>query len=122
MTRRLLPVVQRDLTGQLTLLPKPRMGLKDGAFTALGLSRDTYSNAGKLRTVIKDAFVNAGLPAFAPHSFRKTLGIPANEHCKTPEQFKAWSMNMGHENIATTWSAYCPVSQSRQGELIKDMA
>jgi integrase len=103
------------------LFPKPCMGLKDGAFAALGLSRDTYANAGRLRTVVKDAFTNAGLPAFAPHSFRKTLGLLANEHCKTPEQFKAWSMNLGHENIATTLSAYCPVSQSRQGELIRGM-
>ena len=103
------------------LFPKPRMGLKDGAFAALGLSRDIYSNAGKLRAVIKDAFTNSGLPAFGPHSFRKTLGLLANEHCKTPEQFKAWSMNLGHENIATTLSAYCPVSHSRQGELIRGM-
>lgn len=104
------------------LFPKPLMGLKDGSFAALGLSRDTYSNAGKLRAVIKDAFTNAGLPEFGPHSFRKTLGLLANDHCKTPEQFKAWSMNLGHENIATTLSAYCPVSPSRQGELIRGMA
>jgi integrase len=97
------------------------MGLKDGAFAALGLSRDIYSNAGRLRAVIKDAFTSAGLPPFAPHSFRKTLGVLGNEHCKTPEQFKAWSMNLGHENIATTLSAYCPVSPSRQGELIRGM-
>ncbi len=103
------------------LFPKPKMGLQDGAFAALGLSRDTYSNAGKLRTVIKNAFTSAGLPAFGPHSFRKTLGLLANDHCKTPEQFKAWSMNLGHENIATTLSAYCPVSPSRQGELIRNM-
>ena len=103
------------------LFPKPRMGLKDGAFANLGLSRETYTNAGKLRTVVKDAFTSAGLPAFAPHGFRKTLGLLANGHCKTPEQFKAWSMNLGHENIATTLSAYCPVSPSRQGELIRGM-
>lgn len=104
------------------LFPKPLMGLKDGSCAPLGLSRDTYSNAGRVRTVIKDAFTNAGLPAFAPHSFRKTLGHLANHHCKTPEQFKAWSMNLGHEDIATTLSACYPVSQSRRGEVIKDMA
>ena len=80
-----------------------------------------YANAGKLRTVIKDAFTDAGLPAFASHSFGTTIGLLANDHCKTPEQFKAWSMNLGHENIATTLSAYCPVSPSRQGELIRGM-
>jgi integrase/recombinase XerD len=103
------------------LFPKPKMGLKDGAFACLGLSRETYSNAGKLRDVINSAFTNAGLPAFGPHSFRRTIGNLANTHCKTPEQYKAWSLNLGHENIATTLSAYCPVSTTRQGELIRDM-
>lgn len=113
---------QEELFGLTdALFPKPRMGLKDGEFAALGLSRDTYTNAGRLRAVIKDAFTGAGLPAFGPHSFRKTLGLLANDHCKTPEHFKAWSMNLGHENIATTLSAYCPVSPSRQGELIRGM-
>lgn len=101
------------------LFPKPLMGLKDGAFACLGLSRDTYGSAARVRAVIKEAFTSAGLRNFGPHSFRKTLGILANEHCKTPEQFKAWSMNLGHENIATTLSAYCPVSTARQGELIR---
>jgi len=103
------------------LFPKPLMGLKDGSFAATALSREPYGNASRIRAVIKDAFTSAGLPAFGPHSFRKTLGILANTHCKTPEQFKAWSMNLGHENIATTLSAYCPVSTARQGELIKGM-
>jgi len=62
------------------LFPKPRMGLQDGSFACLGLSRDTYGNAGRIRAVIKDAFIIAGLPSFGPHSFRKTLGIMANTH------------------------------------------
>lgn len=103
------------------LFPKPLMGLQDGGFAYVGLSRETYSNAGKIRDVIKTAFTDAGLPPFGPHSFRKTLGILANDFCKTPEQFKAWSMNLGHENIATTLSAYCPVSPTRQAELIRRM-
>jgi integrase/recombinase XerD len=104
------------------LFPKPLMGLADSGFACLGLSRDTYGNAARIRAVIKDAFASAGLPPFGPHSFRKTLGILANDHCKTPEQFKAWSLNLGHEDISTTLSAYCPVSPTRQAELIRGMA
>lgn len=103
------------------LFPKPLMGLKDGGFACLGLSRETYGSAGTIRDVIKGAFSAACLPPFAPHSFRKTLGTLANERCKTPEQFKAWSMNLGHANIAVTLSAYCPVSSARQAELIRGM-
>lgn len=104
------------------LFPKPRMGLNEGGFACLGLSRDTYSNGGKICDVIKAAFSNVGMPTFGPHSFRKTLVLLANDHCRTPEQFKAWSLNLGHESIATTLSAYCPVSSTRQGELIRGMA
>lgn len=107
--------------GEDALFPKPLMGLRDGGFAVLGLSRETYGNAGKLREVIKAAFTSSGLPAFGPHSFRKTLGILANLHCHTPEQYKAWSLNFGHDNIATTLSAYTPVSTARQGELIRAM-
>jgi integrase/recombinase XerD len=103
------------------LFPRQTIGQVDGVFAVTGLSRECYSNATALRTVIKEAFTNGGLEPFAPHSFRKTLGQLANLHCKTPEQFKAWSMNLGHENIATTLSAYMPVSTARQGELIKAM-
>jgi len=61
------------------------------------------------------------MPEYTPHSFRKTLGLLLNEKCKTPEQMKAWSLNMGHDNMATTINAYMPISYERQGELMKAM-
>ena len=103
------------------LFPKPEMGLVDGVFATLGLSRDTYANAGKIRDIIKTAFTTAGLPAFAPHSFRKTLVKYGDQRCKTREQFKAWSLNIGHDSVVTTISAYCPVSRERQAELIRGL-
>lgn len=61
----------------------------------------------------------APLPAFAPHSFRKTL-VRWGEHTyPTREGFKAFSQNIGHDSIITTVSAYVPVSQERQAELIR---
>ena len=103
------------------LFPKPEMGLVEGSFAALGLSIETYANAGKIREVIKAAFLSAGLPAFAPHSFRKTLVKYGYQCCKTREQFKAWSLNLGHDSVVTTISAYCPISKERQAELIRGM-
>lgn len=104
------------------LFPKPEMGLSDqGYFATLGLSRDIYANSGKIREVVKAAFVAAGLPAFAPHSFRKTLVKYGDQICTTREQFKAWSLNLGHDSVITTISAYCPISIDRQAELIKGL-
>lgn len=39
--------------------------------------------------------------------------------CQTPEQFKAWSQNLGHESPLTTFTSYGKVSLHRQGELIR---
>ena len=60
-------------------------------------------------------------PPIRPTACAKTLGLLLNEKCKTPEQMKAWSMNMGHEHLRTTMSAYMPVSLERQGTLMKAM-
>lgn len=104
------------------LFPKPVIKQVDGAFAVTGLSREAYSSASTIREVIKNAFVNAGLPVFAPHSFRKTLVKHGDQVCKTREQFKAWSQNLGHDSVVTTISAYCPVSNERQAELIRGLA
>lgn len=104
------------------LFPPPEMGRVAGGFAVIGLKRTPYADAGAIREAIKAAFTAAGLPAFAPHSFRKTL-VRWGEHTyPTREGFKAFSQNIGHDSIITTVSAYMPVSQERQGELIRGAA
>jgi len=90
----------------------------EGLFTVEGLERVPWSNAGPIRTVFKRAFTEAGLPSFNPHSFRKTLALLGERRCSTPEEFKAWSQNLGHEGVLTTFSSYGEVSSSRQAEII----
>ncbi|MEL6487704.1 MAG: hypothetical protein AAFQ13_11260 [Pseudomonadota bacterium] len=41
--------------------------------------------------------------------------------CTTPEQFKAWSQNIGHERVLTTLTSYGKVPAARQAELIRDL-
>lgn len=95
------------------------MGRVAGGFAVIGLKRTPYADADAIREAIKGAFVAAGLPPFAPHSFRKTL-VRWGEHTyPSCEGFKAFSQNIGHDSIITTVSAYMPVSQERQAELIR---
>jgi len=42
--------------------------------------------------------------------------------CQTPEQFKAWSQNLGHKNVLTNFYSYSEVGIQGQGEIIKDLA
>ncbi len=38
--------------------------------------------------------------------------------CTTAAQIKAWSQNLGHENVATTLTSYGKIDPARQGELV----
>ncbi|SOD20692.1 tyrosine-type recombinase/integrase [Nitrosomonas ureae] len=87
-----------------------------------GLDRKHWSNATPIRTIFRKAFTDAGLPYFNPHSFRNTIVRLGEEVCKTPEQFKAWSQNLGHEKVLTTFLSYGRVVCQRQGEIIRDLA
>jgi hypothetical protein len=53
---------------------------------------------------------------------RNTLVRLGQEVCKTPEQFKAWSQNLGHEKVLTTFTSYGEVACQRQGEIIRGLA
>ena len=90
-------------------------------FEAVGLARKHWSNAGPIRTIFKEAFTNSGLEYFNPHSFRKTLALLGGKRCKTPEEYKAWSQNLGHEHVLTTFSSYGGVNSHRQAEIIRSL-
>jgi integrase len=90
-------------------------------FEASGLDRKHWSSAGPIRQIFKNAFVAAGLPYFNPHSFRKTLALLGGQLCKSPEEYKAWSQNLGHENVLTTFSSYGDVGRHRQAEIIRGL-
>jgi len=103
------------------LFPKPARELKNRQFVFENLSRETYSNTAKLNSIIRNAFAMVQLPEYTPHTFRKTLTLFGDQKTNGLEQMKAWSMNMGHENLATTISSYMPVSLQRQGEIIRSL-
>jgi integrase/recombinase XerD len=93
-------------------------GLK---FEVSGLARRHCANAGPIRAIFRDAFTLAGLTYFNPHSFRKTLAQLGERVCRTPEELKAWSQNLGHEDVMTTLRSYGEVPSSRQAEIIRDL-
>lgn len=94
----------------------------DRQFVAAGLARAHWSNATPIRTIFREAFTKAGLPYYIPHSFRKTLVQLGENTCKSPEDFKAWSQNLGHEKVLTTFTSYGEVAYQRQGEIIRGLA
>jgi integrase len=94
----------------------------DGGFVAAGIDRQPWTTAAPIRQLFRKAFEQAGLPYFNPHSIRDTLVQLGERTCRSPEEFKAWSQNLGHEQVLTTFTSYGTVGAHRQAELIRSMA
>ena len=102
------------------LFPMNEIGFNEQQqFASIGIKPEHWSTASPIREIFSKSFKLAGLPYFNPHSFRNTLVQLAQVSCKTPEGFKAWSQNLGHESVLTTFYSYGEVSVTRQAELIK---
>jgi integrase len=105
------------------LFPAAKVELgESGHFENSGLQRKHWSNAAPIRQIFKDAFQRAGLPYCNPHSFRDTLAIFGEKICPKPEAFKAWSQNLGHSDVLTTFMSYGTVAQHRQDEIMTELA
>ena len=105
------------------LFPATRIAVgKNKQFEVTGLDRRHWASASPIRGIFREAFAKADLPYFNPHSFRRTLVNLGQQICQSPEEFKAWSQNLGHENALTTFLSYGEVGQDRQAEIIGGLA
>jgi integrase/recombinase XerD len=111
---------QKLYSNHAPLFPVTELGLNaQNEFAAIGIKPEHWTSASPIREIFKQAFKQAGLEYFNPHSFRNTLVRLAQTTCRTPEAFKAWSQNLGHESVLTTFYSYGQVSHERQADLIK---
>lgn len=90
----------------------------EGEFQRQGLTRGMWAMAEPIRRIFRDAFTAVRLPPFNPHSFRKRLVRFGQQLCRTPEEWKAWSQNLGHECESTTFVGYAEVPAYRQAEIM----
>jgi integrase len=93
-----------------------------GGFVNAGLGRRPWSNATPVRKVFRVAFKATGLPEFGPHSFRRTIVALGERVCRSPEEFKAWSQNLGHEGVLMTLTSYGAVPARRQSDIMRELA
>jgi integrase len=100
------------------LFPATEMGL---AFAPIGLSRRGWASSEPVREIFRRTFAAARLPYFNPHSFRAMLVRHAMALDLSPEAMKAWSQNLGHADVLTTFTSYGGVPVHRQGELIQSL-
>lgn len=102
------------------LFPNTRLTLdKNDQFSRETLDFTPWKSTTPIRNIIKQAFEDAGLSYYNPHSFRNTIVLLSYQCCKTPEDLKAWSQNIGHSGIMTTLNSYGQIDEYNQGKIIK---
>ena len=105
------------------LFPATAIGFDENSqFAANGFARKPWASAAPVREIFKQAFRQTGQPYHNPHSLRKTAARLGGKVCRTPEEVKAWSQNIGHNDVLTTFMAYGNVAPSRQAEIIKGLS
>ena len=104
------------------LFPKTKNIVDENqCFKAGGISNEHWAGTTAIRDIFKAAFNKAGIKYHHPHSLRHTLTHHYQAVCKTPEEFKAISQNLGHENVLTTFICYGEIPPYRQCEVIKNI-
>lgn len=101
------------------LFPSTRQGVRSHSFEVMGLTRRHWKTTDTVREIFKRAFAAVEAPYHGPHSVRHTLAQLGERLCDTPEVLKAWSQNLGHEKVLTTFTSYGAIPHTRQAELIR---
>jgi integrase len=86
------------------------------------LATNPWKSSDPVRTIFRKTFERAGLPYFNPHSLRHTTEDMGERRCRTDAERKAWSQNLGHEHIRTSFDAYAPMDKQRQLEIMRGLA
>lgn len=81
-------------------------------------SIDPMRTAGAVDAVFAQA--RKGRQHYTPHSARHTLAALGDKICRTPEQRKAWSLNLGHSSEAVTWAHYGRVDDARKAAIFAE--
>lgn len=104
------------------LFPATAVALdENGMFAPEGVDRRFWTTADPIRSIFRKAFEAAGLPAYGPHSLRRTLVQLAYDLKLGPREFKAWSQNLGHESVLTTFGSYGTLGAHEQADVMRDL-
>jgi len=104
------------------LFPKTEMSFgPNGSILPPTLGRDGWANADPVRKIFKAACQAADLPDFKPHSLRHMLARIGQKRALSAEQMKAWSQNLGHEKMMTTFTSYGTIPDYQQREIVLSM-
>ncbi len=88
------------------IFPSTKKGFSEKSYSKTLVSDDFWSSSGGARKIFEKRCINAGVPYFNPHSFRHLIVATMSKARLTEEEKKAVSLNLGHDNVGTTFGSY----------------
>lgn len=113
----------RKFSASNPMFPRNRVvrDKETGEFTSPDCEPIFWKSAGPIREILKTRSEAAGLPYFKPHAFRHATAQLAARQCTNPEEFRAVSQNLGHENVGTTLTSYAKLAPERTKDVISSI-
>ena len=99
------------------LFPEERC-LLENARPPASVAVSAMSSSHAVATAFKTASAGIGR-CFTPHSAKHLIGQLSFKMCKSPEEQKVWSMNMGHESEDVTLRYYKKIPAERVCEIFE---
>ncbi len=114
---------QKGFSPDDPLFPKSKTVQADDGFTFVSTEVEPvfWETTNGIRAILKKRSEEAGLEYYHPHSFRHAAVRLAFKHCRSGEELKAISQNLGHEFVRTTIEQYGRLEPDRVGEVISNL-
>lgn len=98
----------KDFQPNDPIFPVAAGSFSDGkiCYSKGAIGQNAWVGTGAARKIFEKRCMKAGLPYFNPHSFRHSVVNILSKKRLTEEEKKAISMNLGHENVGTTFGSY----------------
>jgi len=81
-----------------------------------------WESPSAMRKIFKERFEKAGIQYYSPHKFRHLAVRLSTDHCRSAEQLKAVSQNLGHEHVGTTLLTYGKIHVPQVRNIISNMS
>ncbi len=120
----LVEVKKFDLTYPIFPATRKAHGEGSANFCSTGeVEKEFWKESGSVRRMFEKRFKEAGIRYYHPHSFRHLIVAEVMKMALTEEQKKAFSQNLGHEHVGTTFGnyGYGRIDTKKQLELVESI-
>lgn len=101
-------LISKDFQSDDPIFPVTEGSFVNGenSYSKQNIGQNAWVGTGAARKIFEKRCKNVGLPYFHPHSFRHLVVNILSKKRLTEEEKRAISMNLGHENVGTTFGSY----------------